>query len=250
MTTMGVLLAFEKRSLRYIINLSVTIYNCFIMNSFSKKEALRFGWNTFKARPWVFIGAAALLMVISMIFNKLTQGRQDMLTFVIAIIGTLVQWWLFIGFTRMTLHAHAGMPVAIKTLFGESWKTLLQYAIIAILSGILVAIGLILLIVPGIIVYTMIALAPFFLLERGMKAIDAMKESRKVTEGHRMNLFLFVLLLAGLNILGALALWIGLLITIPVSLLAFVYVFKQIEKGVALAPQAPVATPATPTGTM
>ncbi|MBP9771778.1 MAG: hypothetical protein KBD16_02535 [Candidatus Pacebacteria bacterium] len=220
------------------------------MHSFSKKEALRFGWNTFKARPWIFIGAAALLMVISMIFNKLTQGREDILTFVIAIVGTLVQWWLFIGFTRMTLHAHAGTPVVFKTLFGESWKTLLQYAIIAVLSGILVGIGLVLLVVPGIIVYTMIALAPFFLLERGMKGIDAMKESRRVTEGHRMNLFLFVLILAALNILGALALWVGLLVTIPVSLLAFVYVFKQIEKGIALAPQAPVGTPVAPTGMM
>jgi uncharacterized membrane protein len=208
------------------------------MQSFSKKEALRFGWNAFTARPWVFLGATVLMMVVSMVFNKLTQDGGATLTFVIAIVGTLIQWWLYLGFTRMTLTAYAGGPVGFGLLFGESWKTLLQYAIMAIISGVLVFIGLVLLIIPGIIIYTMICLAPFLILERELTAIESLKESRRITRGHKMNIFLFVLLLALINIVGALLLGIGLLVSVPVSLLAFVYIFKEMERSVALAPQA------------
>ncbi|HXK39239.1 MAG TPA: hypothetical protein VJ837_00170 [Candidatus Paceibacterota bacterium] len=208
------------------------------MQSFSKKEALRFGWNAFTARPWVFLGATVLMMVVSMVFNKLTEDGGAALTFVIAIAGTLIQWWLYLGFTRMTLTAYAGGPVGFGLLFGESWKTLLQYAIMAIISGILVFVGLVLVIVPGIIIYTMICLAPFLILERELTAIESLKESRRITRGHKMNIFLFVLLLALINIVGALLLGVGLLVSVPVSLLAFVYIFKEMERSVALAPQA------------
>jgi uncharacterized membrane protein len=215
------------------------------MTSFSKKEALRFGWDAFKARPWIFIGSTVAMMVVSTILNKLTQGDQGLVAFIIAVVGTLLQWWLYLGFTRMTLAAYTGTPVEFAMLFGESWKTLVQYAIMAVISGVLVAVGLILLIVPGIIVYTMICLAPFHILEREMTAIESLKESRRVTRGHRMDIFLFVLVLVLINIIGVLLLGVGLLVSIPVSLLAFVYVYKEIEKGVALAPQA-TPMPASP----
>ncbi len=208
------------------------------MTSFSKKEAFRFGWTSFKAKPWIFIGAGAILMVLSVIINKLTGNGHDAMSGLIGLIGTIVQWWLYLGFMRMALTTYAGGTPSINQLFGESWKTLLQYAIVAIVSGILVAVGLILLIVPGIIVAMMVSLAPLLVVERGMQAILALKESRRVTEGHRMNMFLFMLALIVLNIVGALALFVGLLVTVPVSVLAFVYVYKQIEKGVAMEPAA------------
>lgn len=222
------------------------------MSSFSKKEALRFGWTTFKARPWVFVGATALIGAVSFIFGQLSDRSDDLITVLIAIVGTFVQWWLFLGFVRMTLAAHAGAPVTFAVLFGESWKTLLQYVVIAILTGILVAIGFVLLIVPGFIVYTMLALAPFLLLDRRVTGVSALKESRRITEGHRWNLFLFILVMAVLNVVGALAVWVGLLLTVPVTLLAFTHVYKAIEKSVALEPRsasAPVAPPAAPAPT-
>lgn len=206
--------------------------------SFSKKEAFRFGWNTFKARPWVFVGAAAVLMVVSVIINMLTGDNRDMLSIIIGIAGTVLQWWLYLGFARMMLAAHAGSVPSVNMLFGESWKTLLQYAIVAIVSGILTFVGLVLLIVPGIIVFTMLSLAPFILLDRGTSAIESLKESRRITKGHRMNIFLFVLMLALLNIAGALVFFVGLLVTVPISLLAFVYAYRQVEKGLAMEPAA------------
>ncbi len=217
------------------------------MTSFSKKEALRYGWTTFKAQPWVFVGAAAIIAVVSIVLRKLAGNNHDAMSGIISLVGTVLQWWLYLGFMRMVLKTYAGVSINVNMLFAESWKTLLQYAIVAILSGILIFIGGILLIVPGIIVATMLSLAPLLVVDRGIKGIEAMKESRRITEGHRMNIFLFMVIIIVLNIVGALALGVGLLVTVPISFLAFVYAYKQIEKGMAMAPVAPMSeTPSAP----
>ena len=213
------------------------------MTPFSKKEAFRYGWTTFKANPWVFVGAVLIVFVISFILGAVTGEDADFLSFVLTVVGVLIQWWLYLGIMRIGLAAHEGRQVSVQMLFGESWKTVLQYAIVAILTGILTFIGLVLLIVPGIIVSMMLLFAPLILLDRHVPGIEAMKESRRITEGHRMNLFLFCLLIGLLNAAGAIVFFVGLLVTVPVSLLAFVYAYKQVERSIALAPQAAIVTP-------
>ena len=50
-----------------------------------------------------------------------------------------------------------------------------------------------------------------------------------LTEGVMWNLVLFWLMLAGINILGMLALGIGLIVTIPLSWLATAYVYRRLQ---------------------
>ncbi|MCB6575032.1 hypothetical protein LI165_13470, partial [Phascolarctobacterium faecium] len=76
---------------------------------------------------------------------------------------------------------------------------------------------LVLVIVPGIIAATMLLFVKFVVVDRKMSPIDAMKESARITKGHRVTLFLFVLAIAVINIIGAILLVVPLLVTIPVS---------------------------------
>ncbi len=57
--------------------------------------------------------------------------------------------------------------------------------------------------------------------------IDAMGESNCITRGHKWQLFGFVLLLLLINLLGLLALVVaGILVSIPVSTLAFMHAYR------------------------
>ena len=56
--------------------------------------------------------------------------------------------------------------------------------------------------------------------------IDAMKESNRITHGHKWSLLGFVLLLLLINCSELLALVVGLLVTIPVSSLAFAHAYR------------------------
>ena len=45
---------------------------------FSAGAAIRYGWETFKRRPWFFAGTALLILVVSGLVDSLT-GRADAL---------------------------------------------------------------------------------------------------------------------------------------------------------------------------
>ena len=42
--------------------------------TFSPGDAIRFGWETFKGRPWFFIGAVAILLLASIAINIVSSA--------------------------------------------------------------------------------------------------------------------------------------------------------------------------------
>ena len=47
---------------------------------FSTGEAIRFGWDTFKRRPWFFVGSTFLILLASAICDGFTSGIDAALT--------------------------------------------------------------------------------------------------------------------------------------------------------------------------
>jgi uncharacterized membrane protein len=136
-------------------------------------------------------------------------------------LGTLIS----MGATAFYLAAHDNPDTADLSLLWHPrpfWKFLGA----SILLSLAVAIGLVLLIVPGIIFGLMFMFATFVVIERELGPIDAMNESNRLTRGHKWQLFGFVLVLLLINLLGLLALVVGILVSIPVSTLAFVHAYR------------------------
>jgi uncharacterized membrane protein len=199
---------------------------------FSSSEAIKFGWETFKRRPWFFIGATFLIVLASALCDGFTSGIDAALTgstedpsiigMVINLaLGTLVS----MGATAFFLAAHDNPDtVDLSALWHPRpfWK----YLGASLLLSLAVAIGFVLLIVPGIIFGLMFMFATFVVIERELGPIDAMNESNRLTRGHKWPLLGFVLLLVLINLLGLLALVVGLLVSIPVSTLAFVHAYR------------------------
>ncbi len=214
------------------------------MKSFSIADAFRFGWETFKKEWMFYIGITFLVIAISAI-ARLIAGASGFLGFVLMIGAILLEWWLYAGVTRITLRAHAGQPVSFEMLFGESWDTLYRFALAAIVAGVLIVVGYVLLIVPGVIVQVMLILFAFAIVDKGMGPIDALKESRRLTKSNRWQVFWFLLLMVLVNAVGAMLAGIGLLVSLPVSLLALTYVYKALDKRDDVVP-APAPAPTAP----
>ena len=201
---------------------------------FSAGAAIRYGWETFKRRPWFFAGTALLILVLSGLVDSLTSGADAIVTgspdhssglgLVINLaFGTL----LSMGATAFYIAAHDNPDGARLSMLWHPqpfWK----YLAASILLAIVVGVGLALLIVPGIILFLMFMFATFIVIERGLGPIDAMSESRRLTRGHKWQLLGFVGLLFLINLLGLLALIVGLLVSIPVSALAFVHAYRAL----------------------
>lgn len=199
---------------------------------FSAGAAIRFGWETFKRRPWFFVGSTFLILLAWALCDGFTSGIDAALTGSTenpSIIGTVINLALgtliSMGATAFYLAAHDNPDTADLSLLWHPrpfWK----YLGASLLLSLAVAIGLVLLIVPGIIFGLMFMFATFIVIERELGPIDAMNASNQLTRGHKWQLLGLVLLLVLINLLGLMALVVGLLVSIPVSTLAFVHAYR------------------------
>lgn len=199
---------------------------------FSTGSALRFGWETFKRRPWFFVGSTFVILLASGLINAFSTaidgaigGSVDQPTIVGSVLNLGLGTLLSMGATAFYLAAHDNPEtVDLPTLWHP--QPFLKYLGASILFGLAVAAGFVLLIVPGVIVGLMFMFTTFIVIDRGLGPIEAMKESRRITDGHKWMLLGFSLMLVLINLLGMLALVVGLLVTIPVSSLALVCAYR------------------------
>lgn len=208
------------------------------MNEFTAGSCIRFGWETFKKRPGFFIAATILFIFISWLvgsIQKLSQFGLTHFTFLIISIG--LAFLLDIGIRAFAIKAHDNVQ-AVK--LEDLWhpESYFQYLIAVVLTGIVVVIGLILLIIPGIILVLMLAFVKLSVIDKKLGPIEAMRESMRITKGHRWELLALLLLLLLLNIVGAICLFIGLLVTIPITMIAMVHAYRTLEQLAGPAPAA------------
>lgn len=135
---------------------------------------------------------------------------------------------LALAFIRVSLALHDGRPVDLGRP-AELLDGLLSYLVTSVLYGLVVAAGFVLLIVPGVIWAVQFGCAYFVAADAKLDPIEAMRESSRLTRGARWHLLGFGLLLGLVNLAGALAFGIGLLVTIPTTFLAAVYAFRRLQ---------------------
>ena len=70
----------------------------------------------------------------------------------------------------------------------------------------------------------------YLVMDRGLGVTESLKESRRITYGNRLKLLLLGLALVGINIVGFFLLIVGLLVSIPVSMLAGVHAYRTLSK--------------------
>lgn len=209
---------------------------------FSKREAIAFGWETAKANLGFF--AAVLLIWLAVNAapefisgpNGLLGDRTRMpaglasITFMIMIAYWVAQQIVGMGVVRISVIFAEGRKPGFEELFGAVPR-FFPFLFASIVYALIVAAGLVLLVVPGIIWAIQFGLYCFLVIDKGMRPVEALRASSALTKGVRWELFLFGLLLLGINILGVLALVVGLFVTLPTSLLASAYVYRRLLEG-------------------
>jgi len=201
------------------------------MEKLKIKEAIAFGWETFKKRPLFIIGAFVIAIVVSGVTSSLLDpGEGAPVTFttiLMSLASAVITLFVEIGLITFALRAHDAVEkVQIKDLWNPT--PFIWYAIAQFLVGVIVLVGILLLVVPGVIAMLGLMFTSYLIVDRGMGPIEAIKESWRMTKGHKGKLLLFALALIGLNILGFLALIVGLIVTVPISMLAMTHVYRKL----------------------
>lgn len=210
------------------------------MHTLSISDCIRFGWETFKQRPWILIGAFVLAMVIAALpgafgpqptfgpDGQVIPPPASALGTIVALVSIVVSMFVGLGLTTFSLRAHDninGVQIADLWNPGPFWRFVGAH----ILTVIAIALGFLALIVPGIILAMGLAFVPYLVVDRGLGPIEAIKESWRITKGHKWQLLLLFLALLGINLLGILALIIGIFVTVPITMLAFAHAYRTLN---------------------
>ncbi len=204
-------------------------------------ECIRFGWTTFKTRPWYFIGVFLLLLIVQSVFRFPTLGKQHDVSavpiyFLLFVVSFIVSVVVDMVLRSFSLQVH-DRPESASIASAWTPEVVLRYFGATILVALSVVVGLFLLIIPGIIFALALMFTLYIVIEKKVGPIEAMKESMRITKGHRMQLLGLALALIILNIVGVILVLVGLLVTIPVTMFALAHAYRIISGTIVSTPE-------------
>lgn len=203
------------------------------MDKFTIEGAVRYGWEAFKANAIVLIGVFVIISAISSIPNIYVQfaGEKSVtspLYFILTIVVWAVTMLASCGMIRITLDIYNGQEGDFEDLF-TTVEPFLSYLLGSLLLGVILTIGFILLIIPGIYLSIRFCMFPFAVVDEGLGPIEALKRSWELTAGQELNLLLLGLVFILIEIAGLIALCVGIFVAMPVIMMGYVYVYRQLQ---------------------
>jgi uncharacterized membrane protein len=210
---------------------------------FSIEEAISFSLEILKNNFWFILGLQVIVLAINLFPEVANFVFEDFSTMeipllIVAIGFFILQIIVSIGMIKIFLGLHDKKDQrSVGELF-SGVDYFFNYIIGGVIYAIIVVFGFILLIIPGIIWSMKYQFFAYLIIDKNMRPIDALKESARITQGHKMNLFIFSLLAILLNLAGLLFFGIGLLVTIPLTSLAVVRIYRKLSTEEAVAVQA------------
>jgi len=171
------------------------------------------GWRLFTADIGGFIGFTLVGGVIAVLLT-------------LTIVGMLLYMPLFAGLWIVPLMMLKGRPHGFNDFFG-GFKQLGELLLLGLVMGLLILLGTIAFILPGIYLGIAWTWAVGLVLDRRMGFWDAMSASLKVVNKNFWETLLLVLVIAVINGIGSVVV-VGSLVTIPLSFCMLVAGYKAV----------------------
>ncbi len=188
------------------------------------------GWEIFKANFGVILGAHVVMILLVFAAGMVPAGS-------LVLTGPIMGGMIMLIFTALR-----GRTPEFNELFA-GFKQFVPLMLVNLVRSILILIGLVLCLLPGLYLGIAYLFSMFLVIDKKAEFWPALETSRKLIHKHWFGFFLFMLALTGINILGMLALCVGLLVTGPLTMCALCAAYEDI---VGLEPEAPPAALAIP----
>jgi uncharacterized membrane protein len=237
------------------------------MKTFSIEDAVFESWGIFKNNKKVLILATLVLLLAQIVLGgsgskfNYTPGQEissffsnmDMGSFVLYLLVAAVVIFLSAGYFKILLKINDNVPTSAKEIFQHTelfWKyagvTIVFFLmrmvipIVTVLFMLLSIYSLYFIFALPVAIFVSIVLVFYFFLkfgfalilvvDKGLGPIQALKESSLLTHGVKWKLIFFTIAVGFINLLGLLCLGVGILVSWPVSMLAYVHVYRFLSR--------------------
>ena len=215
------------------------------MRAFDIGTALSYGWKGFTNNIGPLAIIALAVLVVNAVVNWMNWISRDssFFAFVISLVGAFVSLVISLGLIRAALAILDGRRPELGDLL--STDGIGVYIVASLLVALIVGVGLVLCIIPGLIAGYLLQFYGYAIVDRKVDAtavapqsdpMGAMRASFEITSKNVGNLILLAIVSIVLNIVGVLLCGIGLLVTLPVTAIAIAYAWRYFTGGL-IAPQ-------------
>lgn len=182
-------------------------------------EYLKAGWVLFKQYPGGFVGFFLIYFVGQIVLNY--AGKIGWLAALV--VGPPMMMGNFIVSAKLLQQQTPEFSD-----FFAGFQFFLPLLLLALVSSVLVSIGLVLLIIPGVYLAVGYLFASCLVVDRRLDFWPAMELSRRTVTPMWFSIFAFCLLLLLLNVAGALLLGLGLLVSVPLSICSLTAAYADV----------------------
>lgn len=188
-------------------------------------DVMNEAFRIFKSEMGLLVGVNLFVIVISAVLGQVVKNMNPPLVQNFEVLGivagvvlqlsvNVVDMFLGIGQTILVLNVVIGRKASFSDVFSGGpyfWRILGG----SIIFGLMVGIGMVFLIVPGIILALMFGQFYNLIVDRDMGLMQSLEVTRQLTAGNKGTLLVLALVSIGIGILGVFACVIGVLFAIP-----------------------------------
>lgn len=171
----------------------------------------------------------AILMPLTFVagFASAFLGLNGVLSqLIIQLVTTAIGLPIGAGIMMIALKHSVGAPHQVGEVF-KHFNKIIPLTITTILMYLMIIVGLLLLVLPGIYLMFAYYMAIPLVVEKGMSPWQALETSRKAVTKKWFRFLGFVIVIMILITLSALPLMIGLIWTVPMSIFAYAIVYRN-----------------------
>lgn len=209
-------------------------------------QSIRYGWNKARLWVWAFLPALLLQWVLdgAVTWHEEANGTRSLrlwwhnmgpqtqgiaiMAVVLSIVAYIVSMWVRMGIVHGSVQAARGENVTAGDFF-IGWDNVGQFVLSTLLYSLIIGVGMILLVVPGVIWGLRYSMYGYYVVTQGAGPVEALQKSAAATDGHKGELFGLCFASAGVVILGALCLGVGLLWALPTVEIAWSAAFLELS---------------------
>lgn len=150
--------------------------------------------------------------------------------FLLSLFELVVSAFLSGGMYRIALKQLRGEPTSVNDLFsaGDVVPALLGATVLALIA---IFLGLILCIIPGLILGLLLMFYTPLIVDKRAGVVDSLTMSFNALKPHLGGLMVYALAIIGINLIGLLACGLGLLVTVPVTVVSIAIIYQDFFQG-------------------
>lgn len=195
-------------------------------------------WTLFQSETATWILAALVVAAVNIVLGfTLGLVLSSLVPFVGGLLAGIPGQILLVGLLRMAFKQIRGGKIAVGDLFAFS-DVVVPAAVATILTGLGIAIGTALCIVPGLVLGALWLFTFPLVADRRLDGVEAMRTSWNALKDEWLMALLFVLVLVLMIAAGLLLCGVGVLVAGPVAVLSLALLYRGYfpDAGVAAGP--------------